>query len=102
MDMICPDSRGAEQKRNFAALVGFKADVVMLTWRRYAQEFAKGHIKLLDLVWTCSYLRLYTSFSATALIWKTKRETIRRRIIATIESAAGIFDEVCGSRKMYK
>lgn len=100
MDEICPDSTGAEQRKNFAALVGFKADVVLSTWHKYAKELTFRHIKLLDLVWTCSYLRLYLSFSDTAKIWKKKRETVRRRIVATIDAAGGIFDEVRVFRKV--
>lgn len=58
LDRLCPGMPSTEQRRTFSSLVGFRADVVMYVWHKYAQFLRINRVKLLDLVWTCSWLKM--------------------------------------------
>lgn len=94
MNAVCPNNSGAEQRRTFVALVGFTADVLTHVYRKYRKDWTYAHITLLDITWTCSWLRCNLSLPAMSRIFGVARETFRRRATATLIAARTILNEV--------
>ena len=94
LEDVCPGMTGAEQRRSFAALVGFQPDVVLFTWRKYTQELRLNRVTIMDIAWACSFLRIHSSHVVMARLWKTTRETFRRLTEHAIKCLSRILNEV--------
>lgn len=93
MDRIIPNKRGAEQRRSFVSVVGFPADVLIHVWRKYREDWRISRISLLDIAWTCAWLRCHLPLPAMSELLRTTRETLRRRVNTTILAANGFLHE---------